>query len=228
MQPPEAPRILIVEDNEATAALQKRAVERAGYRTAMAENADEALRTVRAGGIDLMLLDNRLPGEMSGLDILTSVKAAAPDLPVIMVSGSEAEGAVLQALRSGARDFVRKDINYLEYLPLAIEGVLHSASLEMQLRGERLPPQRAVLVVDSVELAAALEKRALERAGFEVLAAGDVALALRLLGENDIGLLVIDHGHGAADGIDTYAKIRAAGHDVPSILLSSAAEEKII
>jgi PAS domain S-box-containing protein len=224
MSRPEATTILIVEDNAATATLQKRAVERAGYLTVMAETAEEALRVIRSGPVHLILLDNRLPGEMTGLEFLTTLKALAVDVPVIMVSGSEHEGAVIQALRSGARDFIRKDINYLEYLPQAMSAVLQTARLDAQLRGEPQKRQRPVLIVESVAAAAALEKRQLERAGFEVFSARDPDEALRLLGENDIGLLVVDRDANG-DGLRTYAQIKAAGHDVPALLLSTVADE---
>src|SRR3954453_16214516 len=184
MSRPDRTTILIVEDNAATATLQKRAVERAGYRAIMAQTAEEALKAIRSGPIDLILLDNRLPGEMSGLEFLTTLKALAVDVPVIMVSGSEHEGVVIQALRSGARDFIRKDINYLEYLPQAIAAVLQTARLDAQLRGERQKPQRPVLIVETAAAAAALEKRQLERAGFDVFTAHHADEALRILGEN--------------------------------------------
>src|SRR5436309_868650 len=106
MSRPDTTTILIVEDNAATATLQKRAVERAGYQAIMAQTAEEAVKAIRSGPVHLILLDNRLPGEMSGLEFLTTLKALAVDVPVIMVSGSEHEGAVIQALRSGARDFI--------------------------------------------------------------------------------------------------------------------------
>src|SRR5947209_409970 len=103
-------RILIIEDNPGTAALQKRTVERAGYTAVTAPSVEEGLTILRSGPVHLILLDNRLPGGISGLNFLSTLRSIAPDVPVIMVSGSETEGAVVQALRSGVRDFIRKDI----------------------------------------------------------------------------------------------------------------------
>src|SRR4051812_29830855 len=147
MSLPETCRILIVEDNVATATLQKRAVERAGYPAVTAHTAEEALQVIREGQVHLILLDNRLPGDMSGLEFLTSLKALAVDIPVIMVSGSEHEGAVIQALRSGARDFIRKDIDYLDYLPEAIAAGFQTAQLAAQVRGGPQKPPRPVPVL---------------------------------------------------------------------------------
>jgi two-component system NtrC family response regulator len=54
---PDAYRILIVEDDAGTAALQRRAVERAGYGVVTARSAEEALEMVRETPIHLVLLD---------------------------------------------------------------------------------------------------------------------------------------------------------------------------
>jgi PAS domain S-box-containing protein len=224
MFPREIRRILIVEDDVATATLQKRAVERSGYEAVTATSAEEALEALHQRSFDIVLLDNHLDGGMSGLEFLTRLKSLAPDLPVIMVSGSEAEGAVIQAMRSGVRDFVRKDIDYLEYLPRAIAGVLQDARLDAQLRSERLTPL-AVLLVDAKDAAAALEKRQLERAGFQVLTAAQVSEALRILGENEVDLLVVDQEAGQTGGIELYRQIRDAGHPVPAVLLAAGVDE---
>jgi PAS domain S-box-containing protein len=222
---PDAYRVLIVEDDPGTATLQRRAVERAGYRVATAGTAEEALDVVRETPVQLVLLDNRLPGEMSGLDFLTRLKAIASDIPVIMVTGSETEGAVLQALRRGARDFIHKDIHYLDRLPLAIASVLQERRLEEQLRSEPTRERTVVLIVDR-EAGAELERRQLERAGLEAIVAGDAAEAMRVLNECDVDVLVIDHG--AVDGVETYRQIRGAEHDICAILLSAKADEQTV
>lgn len=217
-------RVLIVEDDAGTATLQKRAMERAGQEAVIATSAEQALAALHQRPFDVVLVDNHLEGGMSGLEFLTRLKALAPDLPVIMVSGSEAEGAVIQAMRGGVRDFVRKDANYLEYLPRAVAEVLQDARLDEQLRSDRVTAV-AVLVVDGTDAAAALQKRQLERAGFHVLTAAHELEALRLLGENDVDLLVVDQAAGEAGGIELYRQIRNAGHLVPAILLACEVEE---
>jgi PAS domain S-box-containing protein len=224
MFPREGRRVLIVEDDSGTAALQKRAVERAGHQVVTAATAEQGLEAIHSQSFDIVLLDNHLPGPMSGLDFLTRLKTLAPELPVIMVSGSEAEGAVIRAMRSGVRDFVRKDIDYLGYLPRAIAAVLQDARLDQQLQTERLTPM-AVLLVDAAEAAAALEKRQLERAGFLVLAARTTAEALRILGENAVDLLIVDQDAGEIGGIEMCRRIRNAGHHLPAILLAGAVDE---
>jgi PAS domain S-box-containing protein len=224
---PEAYRILIVEDDPGTATLQRRAIERTGYSVTTARTGEEALEEVRKGPVHVVLLDNGLPGEMSGLDFLTSLKSIARDIPVIMVTASEVEGTALQALRGGARDYIHKDIHYLDRLPQAVAAVLQETHLEEQLRAEPPQTQPAVLILDAASTAAALERRQLERAGFDALVERDPAEALRLISENEISVLVIDRDFAGGAGVQTYRQIRNAGHEIPAILLSSGADDQL-
>jgi two-component system, cell cycle sensor histidine kinase and response regulator CckA len=128
-----AATILVVEDDPGIADLERSRLEEAGYRVAVAATAQDALREVGRGGIDLVLLDYRLPGETNGLDFYARVKAAGFDLPVVLVTGFSNEATVIQALRAGVRDFVTKSLEYLDYLPEAVARVLRQIGTERRL-----------------------------------------------------------------------------------------------
>ena len=100
------------------------------------------------------LLDQRLPGEVSGLDLYRQIKAAGRDVPTILVTAFSDEQVVLQALRAGVIDFVPKTPNYLDYLLPAIERVLKEKATERQLADSRA--QLAGIIDDG---AAAVPKR---------------------------------------------------------------------
>ena len=125
-----AATILVVEDDPGIAELERGRLEEAGYRVAVVATAQDALREVGRGGIDLVLLDYRLPGETNGLDFYARVKAAGFDLPVVLVTGFSNEATVIQALRAGVRDFVTKSLEYLDYLPEAVARVLRQIGTE--------------------------------------------------------------------------------------------------
>src|SRR5581483_8587921 len=199
-------RILIVEDDPGTAVLHKRSVERAGYEATTAATVEDAVRAIRAGPVHLILLDNRLPDQTTGFDFLARLQALAPEIPVIMVTGSGTENAVIHALRRGARDFIRKDRNYLQNLPHAISAVLASARLQAQLESERPVSENTVLILD--EAGGNSERQLLQRAGFRVLVAKTAEEALGLLAEHDIGVLVADRGVSPAGGLEAYRRIK--------------------
>jgi DNA-binding NarL/FixJ family response regulator len=103
-------RIVIVDDH---------AVVRAGLKQYLAEQMDfevigeasngrEALDFVRAGGIDVLILDVSMPGQ-SGVDALSGIKARAPELPVLMLSAFPETHYATALLKQGASGYLNKD-----------------------------------------------------------------------------------------------------------------------
>ncbi len=125
--------VLVVEDDPGIAELERERLEDAGYRVVVADTAAAAEALVRAGPVALVLLDNRLPGGVDGLEFYSRLRAAGFDPPVILVTGFSDEGTVIRALRAGVRDFVTKSIEYLDYLPEAVGRVLGQVSTERRL-----------------------------------------------------------------------------------------------
>ncbi|MBY0524236.1 MAG: PAS domain S-box protein [Gemmataceae bacterium] len=128
-----APTILIVEDDPGIAELERTRLEEVGYRTTVTATAEDAMEEIRDSGADLILLDFRLPGGISGLDFYAQLKAAGYDPPVILVTGFSDEMTVIRSLRSGVRDFITKSLEYLDYLPEAVARVLRQVQIERRL-----------------------------------------------------------------------------------------------
>jgi two-component system invasion response regulator UvrY len=95
------------------------ALVRAGLRQFLADQIDmavvaeagtgrEALDIVRAGQIDVLLLDIAMP-DQSGVDALAAIRARAPDLPVLMLSGFAEAHYATALLRQGASGYLNKD-----------------------------------------------------------------------------------------------------------------------
>ncbi len=133
MSEPHRESVLVVEDDPGVAVLERRQLERAGYRVLQAETAEDALARLAEGAIDLVLLDYRLPEGINGLDFLARMRAAGHDLPVILVTGHSDEAAAIRALRAGIRDYITKTPEYLDYLPEAVNRVLATVRTERQL-----------------------------------------------------------------------------------------------
>ncbi len=75
---------------------------------AEAANGREALNIVRQGDVDVILLDISMP-DQSGVDALAAIKARAPDLPVLILSGFAEEHYATTLLRQGANGYLNKD-----------------------------------------------------------------------------------------------------------------------
>lgn len=75
---------------------------------AEASNGREAIDIVRAGGVDVMLVDLSMP-DQSGVEVLAAIKARAPDLPVLILSGFPEQHYATTMLKQGAAGYLNKD-----------------------------------------------------------------------------------------------------------------------
>ena len=104
--------ILIVDDIEDNRVLLERSLAPAGYRTLSAESGAQALAIMTEKHVDAVLLDWMMPG-LSGLDTLRAIREmqSADSLPVIMCTALGEEDQIVEAIESGASDYVVKPIS---------------------------------------------------------------------------------------------------------------------
>ena len=103
--------ILYVEDDSASGRLMRSIVEREGYRIKVVSSGQEFLKVLGESKPDLVLVDLHLP-DASGLDLLAKSRYRYPDVPVIMVTASNAVTDVVSALKGGATDYVTKPVEH--------------------------------------------------------------------------------------------------------------------
>ena len=220
------PVILIVEDDPGTALLQRRQLERAGFRVEQAGGVDAAMNVLGRTGVDLVIIDYRL-GATTGLDLNRRLKAAGFDIPVIIVSGSIDDAAVIEAMRAGVKDVVVKSLDYLDYLPDAVRGVLAQAAAAAQAGAGGDRPGTSVLIVDDDEGVATLQRRQLQRAGYDVDVAQTPQEALIRVRKGQVHLALLDLRLGNASGLDLYEEIKAGGWNIPAILVTGFADQAV-
>jgi DNA-binding response OmpR family regulator len=105
--------VLLVEDEPGIVDFVKRGLEAQGFAVEVALDGIEGERLALTGGFDAIVLDLMLPGR-SGLEILTSVRAAIPTLPVIVLTArGEIEDRVA-GLEAGAVDYLVKPFSMAE------------------------------------------------------------------------------------------------------------------
>ena len=218
--------ILIVEDDTGVATLQRRRLERSGFTADVAPDTDSALARLAAGGVDLVVIDYRL-GQTSGLDLHRRMNAAGFHVPVIMVSGSLDDATIIEAMRAGVRDVIVKTVDYLEYLPDAVRGVLQQTAAvpEMAARQDK---RGCVLVLEDDPDTAMLEKRQLERAGYDVKVALDAHHAIEEVRRGHVALVVLDlRLQGDVSGLDVFEQLRGEGLHVPAILVTAFPDQAV-
>lgn len=101
-----------------------------GYRVTSVANGADALDRIKSTPFDIVLLDEHMPG-MGGLETLAAIKRVQPEVPVIMVTKSEEEHLMEEALGGQISDFLTKPVNPSQIL-LTCKRLLERASLRHQ------------------------------------------------------------------------------------------------
>ncbi|MDM8009672.1 MAG: response regulator transcription factor [Parasphingorhabdus sp.] len=100
-------RILHVEDDEQTARMVSEIMSRTGDRVTTVVNGKEGLRRASEEPFDLVILDRMLP-DMTGIDIVTKLRAAGLAIPVLMLSALGRTENRIQGLDAGVDDYLAK------------------------------------------------------------------------------------------------------------------------
>ncbi len=104
------PKILVVDDEESLRRVTQVRLQQAGYTVDTAASAEDALRAVAAQQYALVLTDMRMPG-MSGLDLLRRLRTDSPESVVIVVTAFGTVETAVEAMKSGAYDYLTKPID---------------------------------------------------------------------------------------------------------------------
>jgi signal transduction histidine kinase len=180
-------RVLLVEDNQGDAGLVRFALgaESGGdysFSAAHVVRLEEALESLREKPFDLILLDLSLP-DAQGLETLARIREAAPDLPIVIITGINDESMAVEAVRGGAQDYLIKGQTDNHAVIRAILYSIERKRIEVQLEKERA--RQAALhevnlaITSTLDLGAVLEIF-LEKV-VELLPG--VAISVRLLNE---------------------------------------------
>jgi two-component system response regulator AtoC len=124
-------KILIVDDDKTICRTLKYQLEKGGYEVFSANSGDECLYLLKQNDFSLVLLDNKLPG-MSGIDVLKQIRQSNSDLPVIIVTAYGSIESAVDAMKSGAHEYLTKPINF-EMLMIKIENVLEAKNYKREI-----------------------------------------------------------------------------------------------
>ena len=111
-------RILVVDDDALSREFLVEAIAALGYQPIEAKDGSEALERAQNESPDLVLTDLRMPG-VDGMELVRTLRERCPDVPAVMVTAQGTIEAAVQAMRSGAADFLLKPCT-----PEAIEVVI--------------------------------------------------------------------------------------------------------
>lgn len=122
--------ILIIDDEENIRNGLANNFELEDYVVKTASNGREGLNLVSKGDIDLVITDLRMDG-ISGEEVVRRIATETPGIPVIVLTGHGSIDAAVDAMKSGAYDFLTKPLN-LDQLNLIVKRALENKELSIQ------------------------------------------------------------------------------------------------
>ena len=141
--------VLVVDDGQSQREMLGGFLKDEGYGVSEAENGEKALKEVKDGCFDLLLLDYRMPG-MDGMEVLEEVKRINPEIDVIMMTAYGTIDTAVRAMKAGAFDYITKPID-LDEMVILLERISErrtlkreNESLREELRGKGVTTDQIV------------------------------------------------------------------------------------
>jgi two-component system, NtrC family, nitrogen regulation response regulator NtrX len=170
-------RILVIDDEAAIRESLRMILEYEQYAFVGASSGQEGLALIQRDRPDLVLLDIKMPG-MDGMEVLRKLRALDETLPVVMISGHGTTSTAVDAIKSGAIDFLDKPLSS-ERVIVTLQNVLKQQELRQENRELKLAMEsRYEIIGDSPALRAVLEA---------VKRAAPTNATVMLLGESGVG-----------------------------------------
>jgi DNA-binding NtrC family response regulator len=124
--------LVIIDDERSIRDACREVAQSLGFCAFVADSAEHAYRIIETHSADVVLLDLKLPGR-DGLDALQEIKSRRPDAVVVVVTGYATVQSAVQAMKSGAYDYVTKPFS-VEELKLLLERVAGHLKLKTENR----------------------------------------------------------------------------------------------
>lgn len=147
-------RILIAEDDEALGKFVRQGLESEQYRVDSAKDGEQALSAALASDYDVVILDLNLP-KLDGVGVLRQVRIKKPSLPILILTQRTRVEDRVQALDTGADDYLGKPFSFSEL----------SARIRALIRRSHLPSESVLMVAD---LKLDRVQRMVERGGLKI------------------------------------------------------------
>jgi DNA-binding NtrC family response regulator len=161
--------ILIVDDEKSIRKTLREILEYESYHVDEAQDGAEALKMIKDGDYDCVLLDIKMP-KMDGMEVLEKLTQQQSDVPVIMVSGHGTIDTAVEAVKKGAFDFVSKPMD-LNRLLITVRNALDKNNLitETKVLKRKVTKTRDILgnspaikkILDKIEKVAPTDARVL-------------------------------------------------------------------
>ena len=178
--------ILVVDDSEAICRALRDLLTMSGYTVRTAPSGERALQILETASMDLVITDLKMSG-ISGIQLLKKIKEKTPALPVVILTGFGDLDSVVEAMRNGVADYLKK--------PFSVNEVIQVTERELK-RSKQLLAAAAVPTAWAVPATAAPQpKRIFIFSAREAGGIDKVLSALRAETTAESVLLIEETGH---------------------------------
>ena len=125
---PEAPRLLVVDDDPVTCELLCEVFAREGFVTSFMQSGEAALDSLASQSVDVLVSDIRMKTRVDGLALLERVRLHYPQLPVVLMTAFGSVETAVRAVRQGAFDYISKPFD-MDALVATVRRALASRSI---------------------------------------------------------------------------------------------------
>jgi len=207
--------VLLVDDEAEFLESASKVLGRRGMTVLTAANGEEALGRLSAEAVDVIVLDEKMPG-MSGERLFGNIQERWPGTPVIMLTGHGTTSQAFRLTKAGIVDYLAKPAD-AEQLSQKIRAAAEArAGAAARASGDR---PSVLLVDDERELLSSLQS-VLARRGMDVATAEDGAAALKLLRERPVDVVVLDVKLPEISGLDVLKRIKQESPATEVLLLT--------
>lgn len=130
---PSLPRVLVVDDEQGFRDLMCFELGTQGYQVFTAQDGEEGVRVAKENAVEVVVSDLTMP-KMTGLEMLSVIKADDPRTEVIIVTGHATLQTAVDSLKRGAYDYITKPFQ-VEDLRRLIDRTLRESGLNMVFQG---------------------------------------------------------------------------------------------
>jgi two-component system, NtrC family, nitrogen regulation response regulator GlnG len=128
-------KVLIVDDDESVRWVLKKALEKDGIETVLAQSGAEALERIKEEDIAVTLMDIRMPG-MSGFEALAAIQEGGRNISVIIMTAQSTMQNAIEAMRNGAFDYITKPFD-LDEVSILVRKAMEVRRLSLEVSALR-------------------------------------------------------------------------------------------
>lgn len=219
--------LLIVDDEPLNCDIFSHTLKKAGYTTRSVGSGRKAQELMKLEKFDLLLLDINMP-EINGIQVLEQIKStpSTQDIPVIMITAEHDNETVLQCIKLGAADYIKKPVEpalLRSRVWRCLQKYKGFTGAEPGPPPERKKNPAHILIVDDDELLRSIVQHRLVADDHLVFQAKNGNEALKVLEHENIDLILLDVVMPELDGFQTLGKIKSSPNyrHIPVIMCSA-------